>query len=105
MVAAPGGLPGGEPRLVYARTTGWGQSHAAELHDQARGTFTAASGDDEPGPAPRFYDLLPTRFCGDLREGAGVGEIAEQHDLPVAEPQDLDGRDRERPAGRGQGRL
>jgi alpha-methylacyl-CoA racemase len=33
---------------------------------QARGTFTAASGHDEPGPAPRFYALLTPRCSGDL---------------------------------------
>src|ERR1700733_16272177 len=45
-----------------------------------------------------------TRFLEHAFRNPGIGEVAEEHNLTVPDPEDLDGRRRERLAGRGHGR-
>src|SRR5580658_5966813 len=46
-----------------------------------------------------------TRFPQHVFQEPGVGEVAEERDMTVPDPQDLDGRGRDRPARGGHGRL
>src|SRR6266566_6687354 len=46
-----------------------------------------------------------TRFPDHVFQEPGIGEVAEEHDMTFPDPEDLDGRCRDRPARRGYGRL